>query len=84
MSADKHKKRDRVFAMIRELNNRTWFYGRSRALPTIDRKPGRDMAFAIKRGLVKLKRQYHSGSCSPGSRIGRTVVDTGFFDGVDK
>ncbi len=82
MSADKHKRRDRAFAMMRELNRRTWFYGSTRLLPTISSRPGRDMAYAIERGLVKVYRRYQPGSHR--HAIGRTVVDTGFFDGVDQ
>lgn len=84
MSSDKNKKWDRAMKMIRELNARTFFYGSGPggivSRPTISSKPGPDMAYAIEKGLVKLRRRWHDGTCSPGSRIGRTEVDTGITD----
>jgi hypothetical protein len=73
MSKDKRKRKARAYAMIRELNARSFRPYVGLCPPTISRRPGPDLRYAIKLGMVKLRRVYRS------ARVTRTSIDTGFW-----
>ena len=73
MSADKRKRKARAYAMIREMNARSFHPCVGLCAPTISRRPGPDLRYAIKRGMVKLRR------VSRFANVARTHVDTGFW-----
>ena len=73
MSHDKRKRKARAYALIREMNQRSVFGGLFYP-PSISRRPGRDLTYAVQRGMVRLRRVYRS------RLVSRTVIDTGFWE----